>query len=132
MLNTRRHYDLLMVGDIHIINHHHIYYTPVIQRSEYLFCICPNPNFEFAEPYFGVANSINVLFPDVNLTTNSWKVWKYKINIEYQTEENRVMTTETDYCVLIGQYRQFVGATMVGIGVLSVVTNSRYRRHYVS
>ena len=31
--------------------------TPAIQRSDELFCICPNPNFEFAEPYFAVANS---------------------------------------------------------------------------
>ena len=32
--------------------------------------------------------------------TNSWKVWKYKVNIEYQTEENRVMTTETGFLEL--------------------------------
>ena len=30
--------------------------TPAIQRSEYLFGICPDLNFEFDEPYFGVAN----------------------------------------------------------------------------
>ena len=41
-----------------------------------------------------------VLFLDVNLTTNSWKVWKYNVNIEYQTEENRVMTTETGFLEL--------------------------------
>ena len=33
--------------------------TPTIQRSEYLFCVCPDPNFEFAEPYFGVATGNN-------------------------------------------------------------------------
>ena len=43
-------------------------HTPAIQRSEQLFCICPDQNFEFAEPYFGVANSMYVLFLDVNLT----------------------------------------------------------------
>ena len=59
--------------------------------------LCSMLNFEFAEPYFGIANSIYVLFLDVNVTTNSWKVWKYKVNIEYQTEENRVMTTETGF-----------------------------------
>ena len=36
-------------------------------------------------PYFGVANSIYVLFLDVNLMKNSWKVWKFKVNSEYQT-----------------------------------------------
>ena len=82
---------------MHCVHHKH---TPVTQRSEKLFCICPDPNFEFAEPYFGVANSIYVLFLDVNLTKNSWKVWKYKVKIEYQTEENRVMTTETDFLEL--------------------------------
>ena len=33
--------------------------TPAIQRSEYISCICPDPNFEFAEPYFGVATGNN-------------------------------------------------------------------------
>ena len=74
------------------------------QNNARLFCpVCPDPNFEFAEPYCGVANSIYVLFLDVNMTTNSWKVWKYKVKmvkIEYQTEENRVMTTETGFLEL--------------------------------
>ena len=33
--------------------------TPAIHRSEQLFCICPDPNFEFSEPYFGVVMGNN-------------------------------------------------------------------------
>ena len=80
-------------------------------------CTCPPRPYSAVSSYFAFAPirilnlpnrilvlpiqfTLYVLFLDVNLTTNSWKMWKYKANIEYQTEENRVMTTETDFLEL--------------------------------
>ena len=60
----------------------------------------PRSEFWICRTVFWCCQFYYVLFLDVNLTTNSWKVWKYTVNIEYQTEENRVMTTETGFLEL--------------------------------